>query len=195
METTNHKPSKCPKCGSELQFIEYGSKMGSNGKPAKWPIYEKCHNKECSLGRRNLGLPEPVEDMPAYEPLPEVRSIIPTRLYQLPMSKNYDHVYFAMIGCLKVSKNDMRSRGMDAEMRVYMHWRDIEYWAEKFSPDLVVLNKDEGYAIFKHPVKDNEIVMVKEKNIKVTKGYRYMTIELHSRKEEDAETESIEIQV
>ncbi len=35
---------KCQICGTELRFLEYGHKIGKNGKPAKWPIYEKCPN-------------------------------------------------------------------------------------------------------------------------------------------------------
>lgn len=39
-------PIKCTVCDTELRFIEYGHKIGKDGREAKWPIYEKCPNKE-----------------------------------------------------------------------------------------------------------------------------------------------------
>ncbi len=49
-----HAPLKCNQCGVPLAFIKYGTKMGSNGKEAKWPIYEKCSNPACSSGAKHL---------------------------------------------------------------------------------------------------------------------------------------------
>lgn len=37
---------KCSVCGTLLHFVEYGKKTGKDGREAKWPIYEKCPNKE-----------------------------------------------------------------------------------------------------------------------------------------------------
>ena len=56
-EIEAHAPALCASCQSVLPFIEYGTKPGKNGKIAKWPIYEKCKNDRCSVGRKNLGLP------------------------------------------------------------------------------------------------------------------------------------------
>ncbi len=53
-----HPPTLCAVCRAELPFIEYGSKIGKDSKPAKWPIYEKCVNPKCTTGRKNLGLPK-----------------------------------------------------------------------------------------------------------------------------------------
>lgn len=35
----------CHICGTERKFLEYGSKMGKDGRMAKWPIYEPCPEK------------------------------------------------------------------------------------------------------------------------------------------------------
>jgi len=55
---SGHAPALCGECRSELQFVEYGTKVGKNGRPAKWPVYEKCGNPGCSIGRRNMKLPK-----------------------------------------------------------------------------------------------------------------------------------------
>jgi len=55
-----HAPAVCPTCHSILPFIEYGTKMGKDSKMAKWPIYEKCQNPNCSIGRKSLGLPRDI---------------------------------------------------------------------------------------------------------------------------------------
>jgi hypothetical protein len=49
-----HAPAKCTTCGGPLPFVEYGHKLGKNGKEATWPIYEKCKNPECKTGAKNL---------------------------------------------------------------------------------------------------------------------------------------------
>jgi hypothetical protein len=44
-QTEEHKPSFCNVCRTPLAFIKYGSKLGKDGRVAKWPVYEKCPNK------------------------------------------------------------------------------------------------------------------------------------------------------
>ena len=41
-----HPGLPCHVCEVEKAFIKYGSKIGKDGREAKWPIYEKCPNSE-----------------------------------------------------------------------------------------------------------------------------------------------------
>jgi hypothetical protein len=64
---------KCYVCGTELRFLEYGQKIGKNGKPAKWPIYEKCPNitNHKTMVREQAAKAKPV-DRPLPPPTPAI---------------------------------------------------------------------------------------------------------------------------
>lgn len=176
-DTTNHKPLLCPKCKAELAFLSYGSKIGSNGKPAKWPIYEKCTNRDCSIGRKNLGIHE-VEEIPPYEPLPEYNPGIPTKLFQLPSIKDYKQTYYAMTGSLRQLEIDLKSESKSSALRVFMHKEDLDRMISFYGEAIRI---DGDQYLFSHPADPaRPEVVVKAKNIKVTRGYRYFTVEIHS---------------
>lgn len=42
----SHEVIKCTVCGAELHFQGYATKMGKDGRIAKWAVYEPCPNKE-----------------------------------------------------------------------------------------------------------------------------------------------------
>lgn len=52
-------PITCTVCSAELAFIRHDSKLGKDGRVARWAVYEKCTNPDCKVGRRNTGAPEP----------------------------------------------------------------------------------------------------------------------------------------
>ena len=99
--TENHAPIACPACHSLLPFVEYGHKIGKNGKPAKWPIYEKCKNKECKIGRKTLGIP-PEELVFESQPLKVTPPGPKYKLYQLTNRINppliFDDIWDALDG-------------------------------------------------------------------------------------------------
>lgn len=64
---------KCCVCGTELEFLEYGSKTGKDGKPAKWPIYAPCPNKANHRTMQREKAPAPV---PQGRPSPVPREIV-----------------------------------------------------------------------------------------------------------------------
>lgn len=70
---------KCCVCGTELEFLEYGTKMGKNGKPAKWPIYKPCPNKANHKKVSRETIAEAPQGRPEYtQVLREIPEGIPT---------------------------------------------------------------------------------------------------------------------
>ena len=69
-----HPALPCSQCGKPLAFIEYGHKLGKNGKEAKWPIYDKCVNPACISGRKNLQREGKIVPH-AADPRPELNAI------------------------------------------------------------------------------------------------------------------------
>ena len=173
-----HKPLRCPQCGTDMPFKEYGSKTGKNGKPAKWPIYEKCKNPGCKTGRKTLGIVEP-EKLPDYEPLPTMITQEIGQILQLPTPlKNYDFVYFGFSGNLRAKTTSVRSNGEEGTLRIHMHLEDLEI-IQALHPEKVFVNKDDGSFLFIHPTDESKPGMVVfPKDIKVTKKYRYYVINL-----------------
>lgn len=65
---------KCCVCGTELVFLEYGHKIGKDGKPAKWPIYAPCPNKaNHKVMQREKA---PAAPVPQGRPSPVPREIV-----------------------------------------------------------------------------------------------------------------------
>jgi hypothetical protein len=57
---------KCSKCGVELVIVSYGSKVGKDGRVAKWAIYEKCEHLKV---RPDAPLPDFSPKNFNYEPM------------------------------------------------------------------------------------------------------------------------------
>jgi len=95
-----HAPLPCPTCRVNLPFTEYGHKVGKNGKPAKWPIYKKCKNPDCRIGRKNLGVPETDDESFKSVPLALPKPGPHMALYQLSNRVNppliFDDMYDAI---------------------------------------------------------------------------------------------------
>lgn len=53
--TKKHKPLACHVCGEPRAFLEYGEKLGKDGRTAKWPIYEPCSKEKHPEAKRSLG--------------------------------------------------------------------------------------------------------------------------------------------
>jgi hypothetical protein len=113
----HHPPSKCSVCGVVLLFVQYGEKMGKNGKMAKWPIYEKCKSDTCSAGRKNLGLSSLKEEK-RFEAVPlKLPPPSPTlKLFQLTNRVNppliFDDLWDALgnnPGAIKMHREDITS--------------------------------------------------------------------------------------
>lgn len=61
-----HPALPCTICGYERKFTGYATKIGKNGKEAKWPTYEECPNKsDASLHPNPRNRVSPVK--PVYQ--------------------------------------------------------------------------------------------------------------------------------
>lgn len=161
-----HPPTICQTCKTELPFTGYGSKIGKNGLPAKWPTYEKCKNPDCTVGRKNLGLPKPVKEPTKLEskPLVEPATGPKYRLFQLTNRVNppliFDDLYDAVEGTGKarMDKTDMQNiyTACQGANSVIAEWQD----------DALVLTMGK------------KSVTIEPSSVKVTKGWGYFTVDL-----------------
>jgi len=175
-DTPSHPGLKCPSCSTILAFIEYGSKIGKNNKPAKWPIYEKCTNPECKTGKKNLGVKDAIEPAspPKFVPLPEPVKGPPTSMFQWSQSRVWSPVYYAFFGAFKLCSE---KHGTSTSItRVFMHLEDAKFLAEQFPEDTtwvdntLVLSPPEGVS--------KPEILVEARDIKTTKKFRYFLVEV-----------------
>jgi hypothetical protein len=83
-----HAPLACHVCGEQRAFVEYGEKLGKDGRMAKWPIYEPCSKEnhpqpKKSIGDYSLFLPDNKEIVNRPIRIVEGRSGPKGRLVQL----------------------------------------------------------------------------------------------------------------
>ncbi len=175
-----HRGMPCPKCHAILPFLEYGHKTGKNGKPAKWPIYEKCRNSECSLGRKNLNLPPIVEEREEEfqgKPLnlPDPKPII--ALFQMTNRKVPAIFFDDMWDAIMSRKVDAKEPDEKFAIRasICMHSADINKIFEiciATGGPITAIKTEDGLKL----TQGKRTIVISMTNWDVTKGYGYYTI-------------------
>ena len=169
-DDNKHAPIKCQKCGGLLAFIEYGHKMGSNGKMAKWPIYEKCQNPACAPRSKNrqpvsgLYMEEVVFSREPAAPIDPKRGK-PVKAFQLT---SYKHVqaYQSLRAALLLV-------GEGCTLR--MHIEDAKLLVEANSGGEALIDGDD--LLVNPPSPKDRAIRVKLGDIRLTRKFRYFIAE------------------
>jgi hypothetical protein len=141
----DHTPLPCQVCGNPTAFVGYASKLGKDGRPSKWPVYEVCTNMDShpTKSQRDKALAggwKPgnetvlVFEEPIRSTRPDAssrRETVTGNLFQLPRKGKLMVELPAMV-------QTFRDKMGTEPVTLYLHPDDMERWGLTNGQEVVV---------------------------------------------------------